>query len=346
MVAAALLSLAIAVSVPAEEVPRSLDLVCERVLARHAQLQRLLLDFFMTATTQEGTRTDRLVQAHAPRRYYLDFKHYITPDTPASWKDPARFQLWLTPERARMFMPFGRTLPPVEFVEVKRYWRTHYGRAIGWHPDAQLVELPEEEPFYLDHVFAGEQRTRLRSRQHTETLESVECLVLETSSGSDRFWFAPSLDFALVKRVAVRGEEGRFRSEFRCRDFRRTAEGLWLPWQVEAVHSERIGGVTKPLRSNRIDVQELAVNDSVPDAVFAFTPPPGTLTYDVDGEVTAFEPGGRDILDLWAALCSEYYPPLLQQGLRSWEILFLCVPSFLGATVAAATLARVVRIRG
>ena len=58
-----------------------------------------------------------------------------------------------------------------------------------------------------------------------------------------------------------------------------------------------------------IDVTQMAVNDQVPNAIFDFAVPNGSIDRGRDGKVIFFHPGGEDLMDLWAAWCISVSQP-------------------------------------
>ena len=132
----------------------TLDRVADAVLARQGRLRRLFVEGYMTTTVGAGTQTDRFATAFVRGRCFLDFMHGTGANDPP-WQDSARFELWLTSDRATLFKPFTRTLYPDAPRSSLDYWESPYGRVIGWHPDAKIFEGRDEQAKYLDHVFAG-----------------------------------------------------------------------------------------------------------------------------------------------------------------------------------------------
>lgn len=304
--------------------------VAEQIVARQARLERIYIDAYMVTTEQGGTQTDRYAVAYIPGFCFLDFMHLTGPNTPP-WRDNGRFQVWLTPDRATLFKPFKRALYPDRSSELQDYWKSPYGVVTGWHPHAKTFELGDGQPFFLDHLFVPERRDRLVLRQETEEIDSFECVAIKTDSGSGQLWLAPSLGFALVKRITMSGEARQFKKTFYSRNFKEAEEGLWLPWEVESEDFEVVDGKEELLRSFRLELQELAVNDAVPDAIFRFKPPPGTITYDAKDNTVAFEPRGEDLLDLWGAVCWDVFPPSPPKSTPFWQVALSAATCALGS---------------
>ena len=83
----------------------TLDRVADAVLARQGRLRRLFVEGYMTTTVGAGTQTDRFATAFVRGRCFLDFMHGTGANDPP-WQDSARFELWLTSDRATLFKPF------------------------------------------------------------------------------------------------------------------------------------------------------------------------------------------------------------------------------------------------
>ncbi|MGO8745183.1 MAG: hypothetical protein ACLQNE_04260 [Thermoguttaceae bacterium] len=296
----------------------------------------------MTTTVGAGTQTDRFATAFVRGRCFLDFMHGTGANDPP-WQDSARFELWLTSDRATLFKPFTRALYPDAPRSSLDYWESPYGRVIGWHPDAKIFEGRDEQAKYLDHVFARDQRSSLVLRQEIEESGSYGCVVIESKSKSDQLWLAPRLGFAIVKRILVAGKDDRRKITSRCSDFKEADEGLWLPWGVESHSIETVEGVETPVRDFRIEVRQLSVNDAVRDAILEFKPPPGTVTYDAKENATGFEQGGEDLLDFWGVTCSNVFPPAEISPSRL--IIYGSVASTVALIVAMIVSLRVARIR-
>lgn len=317
----------------------SIDSVAEHVLARNRRLKRLYVDTYMTTTAEGVTRTDRYALAFAPERFFLDLMHFTDDGTPP-WRDNERFQLRWNREMRTAFKPFLRTLlHEPEDGRGRTYWKSPYGQAIGWRPRASVFE-GDHDPLFFDSLFAPEHRDRLVVRSKMETVESLFCVIVETRSKSDQLWFAPELGFAPVRRIVLRGEQQKVRQTVHCRRFKEVAAGVWLPWRVESV-AVSTEDPKEVLRSFRIDVQQLAANEAVSDALFEFEPPPGTITFSEKEEIIGFAPGGENLLDLWGAVCSEVFPPSspTKAAVRQ-PLLFAGSLSGLGALVLAGMLLR------
>lgn len=310
--------------------PWSLQEVAEKVVARQAGLHRLFVDVYMTTQVNKRSQTDRHVVAFAPKRCFVDFMHLTGPgDSP--WHDNARFQLWLTNEQIQSFQPFTRTWLPKAPIDLKEYWKSPYGQAIGWHPQAEVFESERDRLFYLDDVLAAGQLDRIRVVGQAEEIDGTETVILETIDQSDRLWFAPKYGFALVKRVKTRRDNHRTHQlAYRCRNFQETDGHIWLPWKVEAKSSEILHGTHRPLRSFLLEVTRLYVNSAVPDAVFEFSAPPGTLTIQEENPI-AFEGGGEDLLDLWCAVCATALLPRSPRSIVSWQVMFAVIIWILSA---------------
>ncbi len=240
-------------------------------------------------------------------------------------------------------MPFKRELSRPMEGSWRNYWVSPYATAIGWHPKAKVFEEPDEDLFYLDQLFNAARRSELLLGDETEIVDTYECVKVETRTKADQLWLAPDLGFALVKRVTIHGEGGRFKRIYRCGDFKEAAEGLWLPWKVRTDSFEIVEGQEKALRSVLLDIQKLGVNDAVPDSIFEFTPPSGMITVDEKNRPIAFEPGGEDLLDFWSAVCAMAFPSRPQNRVFSWQVVFSTISGVFVLFAATLILLRIRR---
>jgi hypothetical protein len=285
-------------------VSRPLNRVTDDVLARHKRIERLFAEMYMTTTIDGRSRTDRTAVAFAIHQRFIDFMHFTGPGNPP-WRDNARFQFWLSPNRAIRYMPFGSVLHEGPMSpRIQTYWESPYTLAIGWRPDTEFCSEANQR-LYLDHLLSSSEIGKLRINESAEKSGPYRCVMME--SKNDQLWIVPDLGFAIVKRVHV-SPDG-FTRTYWFREFKEAANALWLPWQVTYQASKNVNGKQVLLRTVRLDIQKLAINETVSDAVFEFSPQPGMLTVNDENEPIGHEPGGEDLLDLWAAVCADVFPP-------------------------------------
>ncbi len=278
-----------------------IEQIAEKVIARHSRLQRLYVDVYMTTDEPGRSQTDRYAVALGKERLYLDFMH-LTGEHNEPWLDPGRFQLWMTPTMRGVFLPFKGALHLDPDRETDKYWSSTYADSIGWHPEARyFTELSLDYHFYLHDFFSDDFRKEIRLDPVTTKIDGHTCVRLSTSSGNDQLWLAPALGFALVKRS--RTADSQLRRVIDCTDFEHCGDGIWLPRNIQSDTLESREGQEHLLRRFTLKARTLAVNDRVPDSMFRFVPPPGTLTYNSGKQVIAFEEGGEELLKLWSACC-------------------------------------------
>jgi hypothetical protein len=303
----------------------------------------LYVDGFLTTFQPNGPLVDRFAMVLTGDSCFLDFMHRVGPgDSP--WRDDARFQLWLTPNGITLFHPFRLALrrdpPPIVAASLQKYWLSPFAEAIGWHPQVEFFEALQSSSNYLDAFMAKDRRVQLAVFPQADTVGAYKCVVVEAKTPQDRLWLCPDLDYALVKRVTVIDLATSTQRTVHCRAFKKAAEGLWLPREVD-VEMRESANQGRVLSSFRIDVQNISVNEDVPLAVFQFRPPEGTLTYDSAENVIGFEQGGESALDLWAIFCGEVLarnPPWRQ----SWLPIVTFVPANVVALVAVGVCCRCV----
>jgi hypothetical protein len=187
----------------------------------------------------------------------------------------------------------------------------------------QNSETPGSEalPKTLEWLFHPLRLNDLVLSDSAEKLNDISCVVVKDKHDDQQLWLAPDLNYAIVMRVLrTKTDDGYLTKTFRCRDFRQHASGMWFPWLVEMTVRQDSRGETQVRRAVEIGLTALGVNDQVPDSVFEFDPPQGTLTLGAHEDVVAFKPGGQELLDLWAAACVRLYPPSRSSGLWVWQV--------------------------
>ena len=281
--------------------------VAQKVLDRHNRLQRLFVDLYMTTNERGESQTDRCALAFAPELGYLDFMHSTGAGT-APWRDNARFQVWMRGDSVATFNTFNRLSWPDADPRFREYWKSPYCQALGWHPQTKFLHEDKLSPFHLDEIFAHGRLDALQIANDTEQIDSHKCLLVQSRDQHDRLWLAPKLGFALVKRVLISRDHNQSQRTWYCSDFAEDAPGLWLPRKVDCQFCKSTDVSAKPFRSFRLEITKLYVNDNVPDDLFTFVPPPGTLTMQ-GAQPVAFQAGGKDLLDFWCAVCLDAFPP-------------------------------------
>ncbi len=338
--------LLLSVSIPGADSPitdSTLEAIVQSATATSARIQRLSADFYTTTHFSGNVHVDRTQIAYAPGRCFGDYMHFTGPGTPP-WHDPERFQFWIGPQMLA-FKPFERSAFPDNARGVREYWEAAYRHAIGWHPNPDPFRDIGDEPFFVDEICSSPELGLRILVDAEQEVDSIPCVVIETKSGSDRLCLAPTLNYAVVQRLIVRGKLGELRKKtYSCRKFKEVEQGLWLPSAVDATFSNVTDGAETVLRTFHIDVTHLAVNDQVPDALFDFHPPRGTIFLGAEGRPIAFVPGGEDLLDEWGALCVSLCPPTSSQSQLDWPLILSLVSGssglfvFIGVAVRCTTL--------
>lgn len=182
-------------------------------------------------------------------------------------------------------------------------WKLRIDRildCLGWWPEQDQQPPTNDDSIsrYLRFACVSE-HYRLEAN---EIIDGERCHVL-TSPGRDKIWIAPEKGYAIVKRHIYDRITGKLLRSQHSKDFRKLSAGegspqiaLWYPRNISIEtyldnnQDEDFG------KSVEISIDELRINQ-VEDRLFAFTPPPGTITTNRDtGEVKVI-PGGMELLD-------------------------------------------------
>lgn len=123
---------------------------------------------------------------------------------------------------------------------------------------------------------------RLRNEQ--ELVDGSSCVVLDwQNKPRTTLWCDPSLGYAIRRKEHHFSATDIVSSRTTCDRFREVLPGLWLPlhatvdWFADPAAPARLRDV--PLVQFDLDVETIAVND-LPDELFEFKPPPGTIVAD------------------------------------------------------------------
>jgi hypothetical protein len=168
---------------------------------------------------------------------------------------------------------------------------------LGWWPPEDTSRPPQgEQPFYLHQALDAPGYGVLPFQ---EEQGGALCHVVERP-GVDRLWIDPGIGFALRGRLRFAGQPPALAAGYEMSDFREAAPGIWLPWRVREIvyrGPPRPGGDGPQVEHEVVgSVVRVQVND-VPEELFHFTPPPGTLIQDRDAHKTWQVPGGLSFLD-------------------------------------------------
>jgi hypothetical protein len=205
-----------------------------------------------------------------------------------------------------------------------------YLETIAWFPpgDTSKPLVQFGRAFFPTELLA---REKCRLVPYRQVIDGESCHGFEVP-GLDRLWFADA-DGSLKLRLRAYPGSGKPYLGYRLTDHREVAPGVRLPFCVVVVEYDEETG--KARRWMKYSVDQASAND-IDEAVFRFTPGPGTMVYDRDTDQLEVVPGGLDYLDEVArqsiALCPTRAPP---RTLRSLRFNF-CLAALIGL---AATLA-------
>ncbi len=159
--------------------------------------------------------------------------------------------------------------------------------SMGWWPnDSSKPPGPSEYEVFISRLLTD---NRYRVLQKHEVIQSIECYVIELA-GVDRLWFDGDRGILIKRQLFSEGQERpRLFATIELNDYRRVDPGVWLPFSIRRqLHATSEVTV--------MDVQRYRTND-VPDELFCFVPPPGTLVYNRDNDQGYQVPGGLEFLE-------------------------------------------------
>lgn len=323
-----------AADVPAEQA-ESLEERIRRIMRHQHALKLLFFDNYATTVSEETTRVDRILSAFAPQRTFIEFIHRVGPSTPP-WVDEGRFRMWLDDDGGTVFKPFERVAAPAADELSQLFRNDFYNQAIGWHPNARYF-TEHNTGLYVEQILATNDISNLQMKSEYVAVNDIPCIEITTKSQSDQFWFAPHLNYCLVKRSISRGEQQKNGLVLVSSEFREVAADLWLPYTVHVKGFDDSDGAGNPTHitfESEIRVSQLAVNEQVPDEVFAIDLPPGTITTGPDGAPVEFQPRGADLLEFWGTWCSVVAPASTPPRPLFWLIVVMvcnaCSAALLG----------------
>jgi len=206
--------------------------------------------------------------------------------------DPQSWEQYLLDDEWNVYNPYGRVFEVSRQFAGPPYTDKLTGHmffeATGWWPQGDaarpLVFADGREKFLckvLDDPHYVVSATR-------ETVEDVDCHIVERA-GWDRLWIDVTRG-VLRKRECFAGHTDDLRVRVILRDYRQVTEGIWLPFEIEREH---FGMHVHTIHS----ILHYRVNAEVPDRLFQFTPPPGTLIYDRDADQLRQVPGGFEFFE-------------------------------------------------
>jgi hypothetical protein len=138
-------------------------------------------------------------------------------------------------------------------------------------------------------------------RHEQEMCDGQSCHVLEGPKGSS-LWLDAERGCAIKRRVAFHPKTGRFMARIDLSDHEQTLPGVWFPRRITQYRDEE-GKDPK----GAVEILEVRMND-VPDDLFRFNPPPGSVRF-VDGRLAEqTTPGGLDHLDRVVSWMHQYVP--------------------------------------
>ena len=207
-------------------------------------------------------------------------------------EDPQSWEQYLLDDEWNVYGPYGRVFEVSRQFAGPPYTDKLTGHmffeATGWWPHgdpARPLVFADGREKFLCRVLDDPNYTVLAMR---ESIDGVSCHVVERA-GWDRLWIDMTRG-VLRKRECFAGRVDDLRVTVSLRDYREVAEGVWLPFEIEREH---FGMDVHTVHS----VSRYRVNAEVPDSLFQFEPPPGTLIYDRDADQLRQVPGGFEFFE-------------------------------------------------
>lgn len=290
------------------------------------KIERLLCDSYMFNSV-EGRPAGVLRTTHAAAldRRFLDTVHEAERGKPA-WRDVSWKRAWVTPREGVMLDLFRRSADYWDAPPESDFGNLLYAECIGWRPsqEPRVRHLADGRRFSLIDVFSSDNASALKLDPKVDIWEGLACRVIVADGGRDRIWICPDLGHAMIRRIWRAGEAGDIVAEYRNADFAEVESGLWLPRICEC-EFRYPPGIARATHDFRLEVERVAVNDGVPDAVFVPHFPPGTRVYGADQRLRSSIPGGTDAMGLWAAVVAIEFPPAPPTDPASPAVLLACM---------------------
>lgn len=175
-------------------------------------------------------------------------------------------------------------------------------------------------------------------RGKLETVDGAACHVLESRDG-DRLWIDPEIGFAIrLRKLPFRlskipRAEWPLMEQTLFAEFRELKPGVWLPFEIAVIHFSHARAPrnmwNKASSVQQIRVVNAAVNEDVPDQLFALDFPSGTRVSDFVNE-RHYRVGDTeaDLLDL-ISMADSQLPDETQWGWMRWTMTIVTVTSLL-----------------
>jgi hypothetical protein len=163
---------------------------------------------------------------------------------------------------------------------------------VGWWPcpGRPAPRFRDDAPLVLCDV-ARSPAYRLRPEQ--ELVGDRWCHVLEVP-GKDRLWLDGDRAWAMMARELL-GEDGRtVIQRVELSEHQQVKPGIWVPKKIRNLVWDDLG---RKVTDAVLLVQEVQVNDPLPDSLFDAQMKPGSVEITDDGTIVQRVPGGTDLLD-------------------------------------------------
>jgi hypothetical protein len=289
---------AIASTFPGTSRPERLKTAAKLILSHQERLHSLHV-VVRTSRTKPVADVVRLEVAARGRCRWEQMWHGSWGEDP---DDPRPFIRFYDGIHFNLFDPYNRIYEtttrfttPAHLDKIKN---TFFYETLGWWPpedDATPSKLNGESMYYRDIL--RDRRLTIVDIDHV--CDGHRCDIVEIPFVV-RLWIDPAVGVVRRREQLVRSSTGAStpRAIYSYCDFRQYAPDISLPGRITR-------HILPPKQELAVyDVSYLNVN-SVPAAIFAFTPPPGTFVHDRDTDRAYQIPGGMDFLERIAARLSD-----------------------------------------
>jgi hypothetical protein len=177
-------------------------------------------------------------------------------------------------------------------------------------------------------------------RPEPESIDGVDCVVLEQSHGGRRLWLDPLRGYCMLKMVHDRPGTSNMLWVNRYSDFREVLDGIFLPMKAASdnVRRDEEGNSTGTLTTT-IVVDELRCND-VPEGLFTLEPQSGDWVFDeAKGLTYQYLPDNGKTLDT-AASDAKAGLGYAERRRPSWQWGYFSIASVVGLAIGWWTIKR------
>jgi hypothetical protein len=233
------------------------------------------------------------------RRYLEESTHSLNKDLKPYWKDVINvFDGSEFRQREKDKKIFRIQKPKSAYCELNQY----LGGGLKWPMTKEDLADCEREPSKCNFLPYFLEASDWTVRPAPETIDGINCLVLEQSHGGRRLWLDPLRGYCMLKMVHDRPGTSNMLWVNRYSDFHEVLDGIFLPMKAASDNVRRDDeGNTIGTLTTTIVVEELRCND-VPEGLFTLEPQSGDWVFDQKkGLVYHYLPDNDKTLDTAAS---------------------------------------------